>query len=182
MFGVALAAATWGLLLRSPVSAAAVPGIAVVVLALVLVNYQGKPSGLGAFLGVESEYGVPVRSIWGSDRLDWVAVLRGDRDEEAVIRYVEHHVPADTTIAIAARFNDFLYPYFGSRLKRRVALLRPMSNVPAAAEWLVLSPGARVRRCAEAWQRALELESGWRIERRVRLDECETLLVSTGPG
>ena len=114
--------------------------------------------------------------------MDWVAVLRGDGDEEAVIRYVEHHVPTHASIAIAARFNDFLYPYFGARLKRRVALLQPLSNVPTAAEWLVLSPGARVRRCAEAWQRVLEARDGLRIERRVGLDECEFPSASSGPG
>ena len=181
-FGVALAAATWGLLLRWRVTAFAVPVITVVGLALALVNYQGKPSGLGPLLGVESQFGVPVRSIWGSERVEAIARVRGDGDEEAVLRFVERDVPAGASIAIAPRTNDYLFPYFGMRMKRSVTLLRPSSVVPTGAEWLVLSPRARVQRCTDAWQRELALETGWRIERRVGPDGCDAAPVASGPG
>jgi hypothetical protein len=181
-FGVALAAATWGVLLRWPVTAVAVPAVAVAAIALSLVNYQSKPSGLGRLVGVTTQNGFSVRSIWGAKRAEAQVRARGDPGEGAVIAFVEDQVPADATIAIAARENDFLSPYFGPRLTRTVVLLPPSSVVPATAEWLVLSPHARVRWCAAAWRRKLRVESDWRIERRVGPDACPSPAVSVSRG
>jgi hypothetical protein len=171
-FGVALAAATWGVLLRWSVAATAVPVIAIAGLALSLVNYHGKPSGLGAVFEVQSPYGVPIDSIWGFDRVEIQTMTRQDRDEEAVLGFVEGHVASDARVAIVPRENDFLYPYFGPRFTRTVALVRPLGLVPEDSDWLVLSPAALARRCADAWRRACALESGWRVERRVASDSC----------
>ena len=171
-FGVALAAATWGLLLRWPVTAAAVPAIAVAGLALSLANYQGKPSGLGAALGVRSLYGVPVDSIWGTERVEAQTMTRQDKAEETVLRFVEREIDSTAHVAVAPRENDFLYPYFGPRLTRRVALVRPRGVAPRDADWLVLTPSAQALRCADAWRPELTLEAGWQVERRVAPDSC----------
>ena len=172
VFGVALAAATWGVLLRWPISAGAASAIAVVMLISALVNYQGKPSGLGQPLGVVNQYGFSIASIWGARRSEAQSRVRGDPSEAAVLAFVERRIPSTATIAFAPRENDYISPYFGPRLTRRVQLVSDSDKVPAEAGWLVLSPGTRVRRCETAWRRELAFHTGWRIERRVGSDAC----------
>ena len=51
-------------------------------------------------------------------------------------------------------------------------IVRAGEGIPAAAQWLVLSPSMEVPRCTGAWRLELALESGWRVERRVGPDDC----------
>ena len=158
VFGVALAAATWGLLLRVPILANAAAGIATVALFLTLANYEGKWSGL---------FFEP--SIWGNPRWEAQTRLSGPRH---VHRFVEENVPADARVGVALTGNDHLHPYFGPALSRHVSLVTgPAASPPADAEWLVLAPGTEVRRCPGAWRKD-HAEGGWAVERRLAPDAC----------
>jgi hypothetical protein len=172
IFGVALAASAWGLLLRVRALAIAAVAMVSITASASVLNYQGKPSGIGALVGLKNQFNVSVRSVWTASRPDVQAWLRPDTSEGNVLRFVEEAVPQDATIAVAPRQNDFLSPYFGPRLSRHVLLVRPGEDAPADAEWLVISPSTTVLRCAESWQTTLELESGWRVVRRVAPDLC----------
>ena len=158
VFGVALAAATWGLLLRRPILGNAAAGIAAVALFLALANYEGKWSGL---------FFEP--TIWGNPRWEAQTRLSGPGH---VHRFVEENVPADARIGVALTGNDHLHPYFGQSLSRKVSLVSgPGADPPADVEWLVLAPGTDVRRCPGAW-RPDHAEGGWTVERRVAPDSC----------
>jgi len=172
VFGVALAAASWGILFRLPVVAPATAAIGTTALALSLANYQGKPSGLGDVWPREQIRFVSLQTIWGASRPDAQARLRPEEGEEDVYRYLEDNIRADASVAVAARGNDFLSPYFGPRFSRDVWLASRTKDVHESAEWLVLAPGADARRCRAAWRRELAHGSGWRIERRIGPDTC----------
>ena len=173
VLGMALAAATWSVLLRSTVVAWATASIGTITLALSLTSYEGKPSGIGDVWS-PGERPSPVRldSVWGEPRPSVQTRLRPLDGERALFAHLEDAVPADARIAVAPRENDFLSPYFGARLSRDVSLVLDGSVVPAEAEWLVTSPETDVRRCDAAWRRTLELGSGWRVERRIGSDAC----------
>jgi hypothetical protein len=161
VFGVALAAATWGALLRSTALASAVAVIGAITLALTLADYLAKPLGLGS-----------ERAVWGDARWQTQARLRGD-GTRVVLRFVEEQVPKDSRMAISLRPDDFVFPYFGHTLDRHVSLVSGEGGtVPADAEWLVRSPGLHVNLCPDAWRRELALKSGWLVERRIRADAC----------
>ena len=169
--GVALAASTWGLVLRWRAVGIAVVAIAATASAASLLNVQGKPSGIGAVLGVANPFGLSVETVWGAPRSDVQARSRPGFDSD-VLRFVGDSIPPGVTIAAAPRINDFLSPYFGDRLSRTVLLVSPGQTAPPEAEWLVISPSTGVRRCPRSWQQELALEAGWSIERRMRPDAC----------
>jgi hypothetical protein len=172
VFGVALAAAAWGALFRFPVVSGATAALGVTTLALSLANYLGKPSGLDAVWRRTEAPPASLRSIWGEDRAAAQARLRFRESERELFEFVDREVPEDARVAVVARENDLLFPYFGARLRREVELIPPNGSAPPDAEWLVLSPRSSVRRCTTDWQRELELETGWRIDRRVARNSC----------
>ena len=183
VFGFALAAATWGVpLLRSRATAWATTAIGTTALILSLANYQGKPSGLGELWALDAPPGVSTRSIWGERRADAQARLRPREGEKFVYRYFEEEVPEDASVALALRGDDFISPYFGDRLSRHISLVHERSDgVPGRADWLVLSPSSKVRRCLDAWRRELTLTSGWRIERRIGPEPSSSPAPGSGP-
>ena len=176
IFGVALAASTWGVLLRSRTVAATTATVGVLTLALSLANAQGKPSGLWELWSPGDDVPSFFRhgSVWGDDRSSVLVRLRPAEGEEAVYEHLEAEVPADARIAIAARENEYLLPYFGADLSRHVSLVRAGDVAPIEAQWVVESPGSRARRCQGAWRTTLELEAGWHVARRVGPDACAT--------
>jgi hypothetical protein len=172
VFGMALAAATWGVLLRSPLATGAIAAIGVTALALSMANYLGKPSGLGALWEPEDLPPASLDAIWGESRPEAQARLREGEAERVVFAFVDDEVPTDAHIAIAPRPNDLLSPYFGARFSRRLSLVREDEEVPAEAEWLVVTPTTSVRRCRTSWQDELRLRGGWVVARRVSPDDC----------
>ena len=158
LFGIALAAATWGVALRSRILAPAVASIGLIAVFLALANYHGKPSGLGSGA-----------TIWGNPRWEAQTRLSGPRE---VHRFVHERVPEDALIAVSLTGNHHLHPYFGPRVSRHVLLVSSDGgSPPAESEWLVVMPEADVRRCEEAWSREFE-HGGWSVERRVASDDC----------
>jgi hypothetical protein len=171
---VALAAATWGVLLRWAAAAAAITTIAATALALALANHQGKPSGFGELWASGDPPPPPVHSVWDEPRWSVQTWLRpGDDREDVLFRFVDEQLPDDADVAVAPRENDFLSPYFGSHLSRHVSLVPDDGRgVPPDADWLVLSPGSSVAHCRGSWRTELALDSGWRVERRTAPDAC----------
>jgi hypothetical protein len=172
MYGIALATAASGFVLRFPAAAGATVAIGTTTLVLSFANYLGKPSGLGDLWPRSEPPLASPESIWSADRVEAQTRLRLGEGELPVLRFVEEKIAATATLAIAPRSNDFLSPYFGEHLSRRVRLVPTQGRVPADAEWLVLAPGSRVRTCRSSWQTALQVEAGWRIARRARSDDC----------
>lgn len=160
LFGVALAAATWGVLLRSNALAMATAAIGSTALFLTLAGYHGKPSGLLA-----------EPSIWGDPRWAVQTRLSGPRE---TLRFMEENVPENARIGISLPGNHHLHPYFGPRLSRHVSLVpRDGGEPPADIEWLVIGPQTSVRRCRDAWQPEF-IDQDWHVERRIGPDACLT--------
>jgi hypothetical protein len=174
VFGVALAAATWGFLLRSPAAAGTVAAIGTTALALSLANHMGKPSGFGELWAPKQAPLATVKSIWGAPRWDAQTRLRPGDGEDALYRYLSARLPGRARLALAVRGNDFIFPYFGPELSRHITLVLPGGRVPPDADWLVLSPFTKAARCPESWRNEFRLPGGrnWRLDRRVAPDAC----------
>jgi hypothetical protein len=129
VFAVALAATVWGLLLPIRPLAWAATAIGVTALALALVHYDEKPSGVSV-LG-----GSAPTSVWDLSRAQVLArfLHPGETD---VVAALEREARKGQTIGLAIRREDVSYPFFGSRLDRRV-LFRPTT----APDWYVVAPG-----------------------------------------
>jgi hypothetical protein len=162
LFGVALAAAIWGVALRVRPLAYAAAGVGSAALFLSLANYHGKPSGL-----FSSE------SIWTMQR--WQAQTTRNGFGADVLGFVESNVPADARIALSVRGDEWIHPFFGPALSRHVELVSPFRGAPPGdAEWLVLGPNAAVARCRGSWRGEYKNGAGWRVERRIALDGCSS--------
>jgi hypothetical protein len=163
IFGIALAGATWGVLVRSTALAAATAAIGSTALLLVLVNHDLKPSGL-PFSSASP------RSVW--DRPRWEVQALAQSDAADVLRFMEEQVPADAGIGLVFRRPDLISPYFGARLGRSVSLVPAGGVIPPEIDWLVLGTEADARRCPAAWKREVRAASGLRVERRIDRDDC----------
>ncbi len=159
VFPVALAAATWGLLLRWRAAAWAVTAIAATALLLVLVNDARRPSGLPLL-----DRNKP-RSIWRTP--DWAGGPETRRDYDAPIRFLEEVVPKDASVGLAITPSEPVYPFFGDELGHRVVFVGEDDSDAAGASWIFVRPGRRSSLCARGWNTAAETKGGWRILRRV---------------
>lgn len=170
MFAVALAAVSWGSLLRWPAVAWGLTGLAIVSGAMALAMSMGRPSGLVLF---EDDPGpVSRKSIWTRTRVDQQIQLRPGADEIGVIRFVENRVPENASIALALHPNDFVSPYSGERLRRRIVLVPPARGERlTGAEWLVTAPRARVDFCPGDWQEVFGV-GDWKVLERVGDGGC----------
>ena len=86
------------------------------------------------------------------------------------MRFTDERIPVHATIAVAPRGNDFLSPFFGRDLTRRIELVRNGGKVSPEADWIVAAPGVHPAICAEDWQLLRRTSAGWRILRRVLTD------------
>ena len=162
--GLALSASTWGLVTRWRAARVAIATASLLTGFLCLVNSLGKPSGLELF----HEKGRP--PVWAMERWEQQGLLRWsppERHEIRTIRFVERTVPRDAHIGLALVTNDFGLPYFGAGLTRHVSIVDDGDLIPATVDWLVVSSGRRVKRCASAWRVAHREPQGWEVWRRV---------------
>jgi hypothetical protein len=167
IFAFALAAVSWSLLFFGrPGFASAAAGIAGVTLTLSLVDAQAKPSGLHLFTG-------SVPSVWAKP--DWwtQSILRPTSGDRTILRIAEQRIPIRASIAIAARGNEFLSPYFGPDLTRHVSLVLPGGTADPCATWLVAAPGVRPAHYARTWATVQRTHFGWLIAHRVVSASCE---------
>ena len=101
---VALAASTWGLVLRVRPIAWATVAIGVTTLLLTLVHYDEKPSGLQLLAAGHA------RAVWGRPR--WETQITGYHEApiRPTLQFINDHVPADTTIHARLRRRELHLP------------------------------------------------------------------------
>jgi hypothetical protein len=134
VFAVALGAVLWGLVLSIRPLAWAATGIAVTALALALVHYDEKPSGV-TVLG-----GSAPTSVWDLSRAQVLAKWLHP-GETTVVATLEREARKGDTIALDIGREDVSYPYFGSRLDRRVVFVSPEAvGLLKGARWIVVGP------------------------------------------
>ncbi|MGZ4397729.1 MAG: glycosyltransferase family 39 protein [Gaiellaceae bacterium] len=164
IFGMALAAATFGGTLSHHPIAWATVAIAGLTLLLVFVNYQRKPSGV-TLLRSASE-----RSVWEAPRWRLQSVTRPGT--AGMLRIVQERIPANATVALANTFEEPTYPFFGPRLSRTILFVKGHRTPPASAGWLVVSPVRSPALCSGDWWLVARTPAGWRIYRRTGHDTC----------
>jgi hypothetical protein len=160
VFAVALAATVWGLVL--PIRALAWPAtaIAVTALALVLVHYDEKPSGVN-ILG-----GSAPTSVWDLSRAQVLGHFLHPGERE-VVAALEQKARKGDTIALAIHRENVSFPYFGSRLDRRVEFqpTRPPGRAVAYPPgWVVVAPGIGIQPIGF---HLIVNSHGWQLYRRV---------------
>jgi 4-amino-4-deoxy-L-arabinose transferase-like glycosyltransferase len=166
--------ALWGIAFERRATALALSFVAATTLALSTLQYYGRPSGM-------PNLSSPRGPVWQLERWEAQTQLRRftqrEQGEVAVIRFVERSVDPRAPIATSLWGNDFLFPYFGERLERRVTLLDPEDRVPKDARWLVAAPEVAVTGCSESWRRRIDHVSGWRVLERTAPDACASTAV-----
>ena len=118
--GVMLAIPLTAWLYRRRSLAAAVAGIGVLTLVMAHVGNEKKPTGV---------HGGP--PIWSMARVE--AQTLGWRQTAPVIERVEQNVPADGRLGYVLQYNDWIYPFYGPGLTRRLVKL-PRDGLFASAE------------------------------------------------
>jgi Glycosyltransferase family 87 len=168
IFPFALAAAYWAAFLAHRWLAWTVALLTLVTVTLSVVNAQAKPSGLTAVFPAAGP------SVWGKP--DWYAqtILRPFSADETVLRLTSELIPRDASLTLVPRPNDFLAPYFGQSLTRRVALARDGGTVPGWSQWIVAAPGLRPRVCPADWRVRFRVghRAGWLAAQRVGVRAC----------
>jgi hypothetical protein len=163
-FPIALAAATWGIVLRWRPVAWGVVAIAGTTLFLSLANDAKRPSGLQLLEG-----GKP-RSIWNTPR--WTGVALRD-DYDAPIRYLDQQIPDSADVGLAITPSDPVYPFFGRGLERHVRFVYEQDrDAPEGVNWVFVRPDHPSSLCAEAWSVALRTTDGWRVMHRNGARTC----------
>jgi hypothetical protein len=153
VFPVALSASLWGLAMRRSVLAWSVVALAATTVALTLVHYEEKPSGVRLLDRHD------VASAW-SMRRSQVQSLH-DPSLEPVFAFLDDRVASTDSVALALGANDFGYPAFGSSLDRRVDLVpfgSPATEV--GATWLYANPERAVEIDPACWSTAFQSASG----------------------
>lgn len=156
MFPMALAATTWGVVLRRRWLASGVSSIAVVTLLLAFVHSIEKPAGVRLL-----DQGTAT-GVWGKPRVVVQTWLRGGGTAEVVKFFAQE--PPSGRVGLRLEEDDWVYPYFGRRLDREVFFVPVEANLDGF-DWLVLRAG-RVEQPGPEWSIALETEDGWRVYRR----------------
>jgi hypothetical protein len=169
MPAVALAAVTWGLVLRVRALAWAAAVLAAVTVGLSMVHYLEKPAGFSVLGGEGS-----VESVWNESRLEVFARARAPGGG-GPLRLLEERAKPGDMVAILIRQDDVSYPFFGADLDRRIVFVgthgEGLSN---DADWLVEAPGLDAGPCGSAWRSVPVDEPGWQLYRRVGLCPAET--------
>jgi len=156
VFSVALAASTWGLILRHRWLAWGVIATAAATLLLGFVHSVEKPAGIRLL-----ESGT-TSGVWGKSRETVQTWTRGGGIAEIVEFF--RREPRTGRVGLRQEEDDWVYPYFGSGLDREVVFL-PTGASFDGLDWIVLGSG-RPEQPGPGWETALETEDGWRVLRR----------------
>jgi hypothetical protein len=163
-FPIALAAATWGIVLRWRPVAWGVVAIAGTTLFLSLATDAKRPSGLQLLEG-----GKP-RSIWDTPRWTGVALRK---DYDAPIRFLDQQIPNSADVGLAITPSDPVYPFFGRGLERHVRFVYEQDrDAPEGVNWVFVRPDHPSSLCAQAWRVALRTKDGWRVMHRNGARTC----------
>jgi len=163
-FPIALAAATWGIVLRWRPVAWGVVAIAGTTLLLSLANDAKRPSGLPLL-----ERDKP-RSVWTTPRWTGVALRK---DYDAPIRFLDQRIPDSADVGLAITPSEPVYPFFGRGLDRHVRFVyEDDRDAPHGVDWVFVRPDHPSSLCSEAWKVALTTSDGWRILHRDGARTC----------
>jgi hypothetical protein len=161
MFSVALAASTWGLVLRHRWLAWGAIAIAAATLPLAFVHSIEKPAGIRLLEGGTSN------GVWGNSRETVQTWTRGGGTAEVVEFFARE--PPTGRVGLRFEEDDWVYPYFGSGLDREVVFL-PTGASFDGLDWIVLGSG-RPEQPGPGWETALQTEDGWRVLRRTTAEQ-----------
>jgi Glycosyltransferase family 87 len=162
---VALASATFGVALSHRWLAWSAATLAVLTALLSFVHFDDRPAGI-RLLAARTQ-----PSLWRAPR--WEALgahHRRGRDDPRAFRALEERVPADAVLAYAVGADEYVYPAFDGRLRRRVVLVPLDGRVPSEATWTMVGPGGSAQGCAGAWERIARPAPRWRLSRRIAAD------------
>ena len=157
MFSMALAAATWGVVIRFRWLAWGLVSIAVASILLAFVHSIEKPAGL-RLLDRESSAGV-----WGRTREEVQTWTRSFDGTAEVAKFFAGE-KASGRVGLRLEEDDWVYPYFGRHLDREVFFVPVEANLEGF-DWLVLRAG-RVEQPGPEWTLAFESTDGWRVYRQ----------------
>ncbi len=158
---VALACATFGLVMTWRWLAWGVVALAGLLVVLSFTHLDNRPAGI-RLLAARTQ-----PALWTAPRWQALAAhVRQGTDDPAVIRALQQLVPDDVVLAAAIGRNQYLYPLYDSALRRRVVYVGRGLTTPATASWLVVGPGGEVRICPGDWATVSEPGTGWRILHR----------------
>ena len=165
-FPVALAAATFAVVVNARAVAWTSAALLTLTAALSLVHYEMRPVGVSLLEPVES------RALWGVERWEaQAAKARPEHDGPVAFRFFAERLPPDATVAVAAVRDTYLYPIFDAR-GRRTVLFVDSGGVPAEAGWLVVAPTRLAPDCP-SWKPLLETPHGWIVLRRPGTAPCD---------
>ncbi len=167
MGAFALAAATWGLLLDMRAVAWAAAAVGALTLALTLVHFDEKPSGLRLLEGTGR------RSVWTTPRWELQSTGAGHGE---LIRFADAHIPDGARVAIwpsptpsgGAYGTPPPFVFLGRHpaITRTVVFARsPQSAAADGAGWAIL-PVRFAEACAPGWETAFTTADAWTILRR----------------
>ena len=167
MGGVALAAATWGVVRRSPVGAAAAVAVAATTVVLSLVAFTERPAGVGLLEASRRP------SVWQLPR-GW-----SQSNQPEIAQMIEHLAAAaadGTTIAVTRNPDIYPFAFVGyPSLDHRLAYADTLAEAAARkADWAVLPLRGG---CVPGWR--VDLESPpWGVYRRARGVRCDARVVT----
>jgi hypothetical protein len=172
MGGFALAAATWGIVLRVPPLAWATAALAALTATLAFVHLHDKPAGV-RILEATGE-----RSVWSEP--DWAVQGTDHPYLRALFRFVDQNVPSDARLALEPNVwpggsdeggNLPPFPFFGRDLSRTIVLA---DSIPAArearADWAILRDDG-FETCVPGWDVAFRYDV-WVVLRRAPGARC----------
>lgn len=164
MFAMALAAATWGLVLAWRPLAWGMTAIAVTAVALALLNDTKRPSGLRLLEPA------PPTSYFRTPR--WAGQGAEARAAE-LTRFIDETLPTDAVVALSITPSDPGYLFFGRGLDRRLPLIDGSTRDVPEASWAFSSPLAGATSlCPGAWDRLDARPQGWTVLRRIPGGAC----------
>ena len=166
VFPVALAAAAWGIAHRSRALGWAALGLTVATVILTLGNSHTKPPGIRLLASATSP------TVFGRPRWQVQALARDEAGTPEILEYAENHIPTGAALGLSLRQDDFIYPYFGSDLRRTVRFIAPGRTAPSEVDWIIEAPGHDVRRCEGSWEGVFETDNGFRVLRRTSTETC----------
>ena len=155
MRGVALGAATWGVVRGSSAATAATTAVAVATVAVALVMYAERPAGVG-LLEADAR-----ASIWTRPRA-WSQMQQPELAR--MVDYLDAHAASGATIAVTRIWWVYPFAYVGwPRIEHRIVYADSLTEASRRrAAWAVLQTGLARER---GWE--LALRSGqWAVYRQ----------------
>ena len=160
MGGVALSAATWGVIHPVRAAATALVAVCTTTVLLALVNYSERPAGVDLLEGTDRP------SIWTLPR-EWAQSIQPE--VAVVIGFADHQVPPGAPIGLA-RSSYYPFAYAGyPRLQHRLVYVDSLDEATArGADWAVLP---LTTECRPGWARVFR-SPPWGVYRRSGDADC----------